>query len=211
MACAEIAEQRGAAFVPVQERIAIVQRPFVPARAARKDAPQIGVPGRVGRDRLRHVAFARPGFLGPAVAVEMRDDVEEFAAPDGIVHHMAVRPHPHRAVGDINVARHRVRRRHAAPADAAGEARYIGAEQTVAHHRMNAVGADHDVGLDLAAVGKARHGVLGAALDRHGAHPVRISVVLSAPARIASRSARCTARFGAPNFSLKSLRRVREM
>ena len=83
---------------------------------------------------------------------------------------MAVRPHPHRAVGDINVARHRVRRRHAAPADAAGEARHIGAEQTVAHHRVNAVGADHDVGLDLAAVGKARYGVLGAALDRHGAH-----------------------------------------
>ena len=141
------------------------------------------VPGRIGRHRLRYVAFARPGFLGPAVAVEMGDDVEEFAAPHRVMHDMAVRAHPHRAVDDINVARHRVGRRHAAPADAAGEARHVGAEQTVAHHRMDAVGADHDVGLDLAAVGKARHRVAGAALDRTVRRPERMSVDLSAPAQ----------------------------
>ena len=99
----------------------------------------------------------------------MRDDVEEFAAPHRVMHDVAVGAHPHRAVHYINVARHRVRRRHAAPADAAGKARHVGAEQAPSHNGVDAVGADHDVGLDLAAVGKARHGVAGAALDRDGA------------------------------------------
>ena len=75
-----------------------------------------------------------------------------------VVHDMAVRPHPHRAVRGVDVGRHRFDRRHAAPADAAGEARRIGAEQAFAHRRMNAVGADHDIGLDRAAVGKLRGG-----------------------------------------------------
>src|SRR6266545_7871083 len=48
--------------------------------------------------------------------------------------------------------------RHAAPADTAGESRRVRAEQALSHNRMNAVGADDDVGLDLAAVGKTRHG-----------------------------------------------------
>ena len=55
------------------------------------------------------------------VAVEMRDNVDEFAAPHGVVHDMAMRAHPHRAFRDGNVARHRGGRRHATPADAAGE------------------------------------------------------------------------------------------
>ena len=39
--------------------------PICTSACCTEDAPQIGVPGRIGRDRLRHVAFARPGFLGP--------------------------------------------------------------------------------------------------------------------------------------------------
>src|SRR5262249_61200659 len=52
--------------------------------------------------------------------------------------------------------RHRVSGREAAPENTAGEWRPGGAEQPLAHNRMNAVGADDDIGLDPAAVGKAR-------------------------------------------------------
>src|SRR5262245_1537076 len=87
----------------------------------------------------------------------MRDDVDEFAASYGIVYDMAMRAHPHRAFRDSHVARHRASRRHATPADTAGESRRVRAEQALSHNRMNAVGTDAYVGLDLVAVGKARH------------------------------------------------------
>jgi hypothetical protein len=70
---------------------------------------------------------------------------------------MAMRAHPHRAFRNGNVARHRASGRHTAPADTAGESRRVRAEQAPPHNRMNAVSADDDVGLDLAAIGKARH------------------------------------------------------
>ena len=68
-----------------------------------------------------------------------------------------MRAHPHRAFRNGNVARHLASGRYATPADTAGESRRVRAEQAPPHNRMNAVGTDDDVGLDLAAVGKARH------------------------------------------------------
>jgi hypothetical protein len=85
----------------------------------------------------------------------VRDDVDQLAAPDGIVHDMAMWPHPHRAFRDVDVLRHRVSCGHAAPADAAGETRRISAEQILAHDGMNAVRPDDHIGFDLAPVGKA--------------------------------------------------------
>src|SRR5262245_65071519 len=69
----------------------------------------------------------------------MRDDVDEFAAPYGVVHDMAMRAHPHRAFRNGNVARHRASGRHPAPADTAGESWCVRAEQALPHNRMNAV------------------------------------------------------------------------
>src|SRR5262245_29321293 len=115
------------------------------------------MPAIVSRRQLRHVAFPRPRLLSPRIAVEMRDDIDEFAASYGVVHDMAMRSHPHRAFPYGNVARHRASGRHPAPADTAGESRRVRAEQALPHKSMYAVGADADVGLDLAAVGKARH------------------------------------------------------
>src|SRR5215472_18387639 len=115
------------------------------------------MPAGVSRRQLRHVAFPRPRLLSPRIDVEMRDDVNEFAPSYGVVHDMAMRAYPHRAFRNCNVARHRASGRHAAPADTTGESRRVRAEQALSHNRMNAIGADDDVGLDLAAVGKARH------------------------------------------------------
>ena len=55
--------------------------------------------------------------------------------------------------------------RHAAPTDTTGESWRVRAEQGLPHNGMNAVGADNDVGLDLAAIGKARHPAATALLD----------------------------------------------
>src|SRR5215472_16378390 len=101
----------------------------------------------------------------------MRDDVDEFAAPYGVVHDMAMRAHPHRAFCNGNVARHRASGRHPAPADTAGESWRVRAEQALPHNRMNAVGADDDVDLDFAAVGKARHPAAIALFDGDAAGP----------------------------------------
>src|SRR5262245_31857579 len=76
----------------------------------------------------------------------MRDDVDEFAASYGIVHDMTMWAHPHRAFRDGHVAWQRASRRHATPADTAGEPRRVGAEQVLSDNRMNAIGADDDVG-----------------------------------------------------------------
>src|ERR1019366_2573230 len=53
---------------------------------------------------------------------------------------------------------------HAAVADLSGEPGIVGAEQRGAHPRMDAVGADDDVGLDLAAILKTGQRPL---IDRH--------------------------------------------
>src|SRR5215510_9714738 len=116
------------------------------------------MPAGVRRRQLRHVAFPRPRLLSPRIAVEMRDDVDEFTTSYGVMNDMTMRSHPHRALRNGNVARHRVGGRHAAPADTAGESRRIRAEQTLSHNRVNAVGADDDIGLDLAAVAQPRYG-----------------------------------------------------
>ena len=55
--------------------------------------------------------------------------------------------------------------RHTTPADTARELRRVRAEQALSHNRMNTVGADDDVGLNLAAVGQSRHSAAIASFD----------------------------------------------
>src|SRR5262245_56415049 len=127
------------------------------------------MPAGVSGRQLRLVAFPRPRLLCPRIAVEMRDDVDEFAASYGIVHDMTMWAHPHRAFRDGHIAWQRASRRHATPADTAGEPRRVGAEQVLSDNRMNAIGADDDVSLDLAAVGKAHHRATIACFNRDAA------------------------------------------
>src|SRR5262245_5015237 len=169
------------------------------------------MPPGVRRRQLRHVAFPRPRLLSPRIAVEMRDDVDEFATSYGVVHDMAMRAHPHRAFRNGNVARHRASGRHPAPADTAGESRRVRAEQALSHNRMNAIGADDDVGLDRAAVRKAHRPAVIALFDAMQRAPRRKSTVLNAPRNTSSKSARCTVRLGAPNCWRNAPRRMREM
>src|SRR6516165_6564978 len=95
----------------------------------------------------------------------MRDDVDKFTASYGVVHDMAMRAHPHRAFCDGDVARDCISRRHAAPADTPSKSWRVWAEQALSNNRMNAVGADDDVGLDLAALGKPHHSAAVTSFD----------------------------------------------
>src|SRR5262249_48053327 len=114
------------------------------------------MPAGVSRRQLGHVAFSRPRLLSPRIAVEMRNDIDEFATSYGVVNDMTMWSHPHRAFRNGNVARHRVSGRHAAPADTAGESRRVRAEQALSHNRMNAAGPADDSALDPAAAARAR-------------------------------------------------------
>src|ERR1700751_1959561 len=129
------------------------------------------MPAGVSRRQLRHVAFPSPRLLSPRIAVEMRHNVDEFAAAHRVVHDMPMRAHPHRAFRNGNVARQRASGRHAAPTDTTGESWRVRAEQGLPHNGMNAVDADNDVGLDLAAIGKARPPAAIALLNGDAAGP----------------------------------------
>src|SRR5204863_1933103 len=129
------------------------------------------MPPGVSRRQLRHVAFSRPRLLSPRIAVEMRHNVDEFAATYRVVHDVPVRTHPHRAFRNGNVARQRASGRHSAPTNTTGESWRVRTKQGLPHNRMNAVGTDNDVGLDLASVGKARYPASIALLDGDAAGP----------------------------------------
>ena len=103
----------------------------------------VGVPAAEVVGELVLGALRHPGFDLPVVALDEADEVHDLAAPHRIVQHMAVRPEP---VGALHLRemRRQLRHRHqAAPGDAAGELRLVGAEQAGAHLGMDAVGADH--------------------------------------------------------------------
>src|ERR1700730_14518073 len=123
------------------------------------------MPAGVSRRQFRQVAFPSPGLLSPRIAVEVRHNVDEFAAAYRVVHDMSMRAHPHRAFRNGNVARQRASGRHAAPTDTTCESWRVRAEQALPHNRMNAVGAYNDIGLNLAAISKTRHGAAIALLD----------------------------------------------
>src|SRR5580698_429651 len=99
----------------------------------------------------------------------MGDDIEQLAAAYRIVDDVTVRPEPHGAILRVDFSGHGFGRHHATPADTAGEMRRVGAEQRSAYHRMNAVGANYDVGFDRATIGEADNGRLFIAFDADAA------------------------------------------
>ncbi len=86
----------------------------------------------------------------------MGDEIDQLAVTaDRIMHDMPVRPPPGLHLLRKGGVGQRIAVDKAAPADAPGKARFGLSEHTVAHRRMNAVGADHDVRFDFPTVGKS--------------------------------------------------------
>ncbi len=115
----------------------------------------------------------------------MGDKIDELVAPDEVMHDVPVRAQIHRAIVGNEAARHDVAWHQPAPAHAAGEARRLRPEQACADGGTNAVGADDNIGLDHAAVGKMRPGggAAVAGLDRGAARAEMEDAVGELPAQ----------------------------
>jgi hypothetical protein len=114
------------------------------------------------------------------------------------VHEVAAGPDP-RLRADLEIeVRDALGRDQAAIGDAAGEARRLLAEQCGAHGRVDPVGADEDVGRDARAALEPGRDAIARVLEAD--QPVtEMNAVGGEPeAMIASKSARCTVRCGAP-------------
>src|SRR5438270_13843433 len=95
-----------------------------------------------------------PVFAAPFVVLGPADKIQQLAARHEVMHEMAARPDPGLAAElEIGEA---LDRDEPAIGDAAGEFRRLVAEQDRAHRRMNAVGADQNVGRDPGAVVEPR-------------------------------------------------------
>ena len=114
------------------------------------------------------VGLERPRLLGPDVGRAVRDPVHQLTRPHVVMHDAAARPHPVERVGWDESGRQTVGRGLAAPADHAREARLAGPQQAIAHHRVDAVGADDRVEFFFGSAGEAQRtgvGVDARALD----------------------------------------------
>src|SRR2546430_841083 len=75
-----VSEECRSSLAPAIERIAIMQRPFVVAFGRAQQSKQRRVPAREGLDHLGALALLRPRLVGPGIALDMRDEIDELAA-----------------------------------------------------------------------------------------------------------------------------------
>jgi hypothetical protein len=152
---AGVAEQHHPAAPPRRQRIALEDAPLVHLGRGRQHGAHVGMKVRKGRAQFSDVAFRRPRFLrDPIRPLGLAGDEIDLVAcrGDEIDHDMAVGAPPFGArQADID-AREARRRKGCAIGDAAGEMRAVGDADMLAHQRVHAIGTDHRVGDNLAAV-----------------------------------------------------------
>ena len=171
-----VAEHGDPTLRPLRDRVPVVERPLVPDVSRRKDPQQRLVPAAVALEHLLRSHSGDPGLVPVALVVVVADDVDQLVSPHGIKHDRAVRPQPLDVVVRRRFTGHGIDRDHAAVADLAGEARRIRAEQRRSHDRVDPVGADDHVGLDLAAVLESRDRDVAVRLDSDAARAERDDV-----------------------------------
>src|SRR5258707_11746307 len=109
------------------------------------------MPATVAGEQFVDAARHRPGFVDPFVGDVAGEDVVERAAADRIADHMAGRADPADifVAADPDLSRYAFDRHDTAPRHLLGEAHRLHAEQAFTHRRVDAVGADDHIGLDL--------------------------------------------------------------
>ena len=147
-----VADELDAAAAPVLRERPREQAPF---RALGDEAEQLLQP-RLGvgkaQPHLVGIAAGRPAFLDPFVGVFLGDDVHELLCrgcnrrEDG----SRARPIGYGPVGSSTSAGTSLPFEQRAPDHLAGIGRIVVAVERLADDRAHAVGADHDLGLDLA-------------------------------------------------------------
>ena len=101
----------------------------------------------------------------PVAALDHADEIEELAAPQGIVHDMSARPDPVRAGERHAVAAQALDGDDAAPGHAARELRPARTEHAGAHRRMHPVGSDQQAPAHAPAVLECKCDAAGVLLD----------------------------------------------
>src|SRR3989441_7292721 len=151
---AGVAKEGDAADGPAVERGAVEERPDEGLVHRPDDRAHLRMPPLEGGQRVGDLATVGPGFPGPGLALADRDEVDEPAARDEVVHEVPTWAHP--VVGqhfELEMAEP-IRGDEPAIGDAAGEARLLRPEELAAHRGMDAVGADEDAGRDRRAAGE---------------------------------------------------------
>jgi len=89
-----------------------------------------------------------PAFAGPVAALAHADEIEQRSGAQRIMHDVPAGADPVRADRPRDRGRHPLHGDDTAPGDDAAKLRLGGAEQRFPHHRVHAVGADHELRLD---------------------------------------------------------------
>ena len=149
---AGVAEQGDVADRPALQRLAIEQRPYE-TRIGRGDDPaNLWMPAVERDERALDRGAIGPVLAVPRVVLGPPDEIQQPAARDEVVHEVPAGADP-RLRADLEVEPgETLGRDQSAIRDTAGEARRFFAEQHGAHRRVDAVGADQDVGRDALAV-----------------------------------------------------------
>src|SRR4029078_3116452 len=109
------------------------------------------MPAAIAGEQFLDAARNRPGFVDPFVGDVTGEDVVKVAAADRIADHMTGWPDPADifVAADPDLSRYVFDRHDAAPCHLLGKAHQLHAEKAFAHRRVDAVGADDHIGLDL--------------------------------------------------------------
>ena len=118
------------------------------------------------RAHLVGIAAGRPAFLDPFIRVLLGDDIHEPLGADVIGEEMATRPDPLDMAGRReHLLRHVAAVEERAPYHLARIARIVVPIERLTDNRAHAVGADHDLGLDLGAIGESEHDTVASLLQ----------------------------------------------
>lgn len=147
-----IPKQRDPFLAPAIEWFTIIERPFVVTFAGFYQLTQGFVPTGIAFHQFLTAACVGLGFFGPAITIQMRHKIDQFAAAHRIVDDMPMRAPPRRHILRVVHICDGLDRDQPPPANAAGEIGLDGSEQAFADGRMDAVGADNNIRLYFGAV-----------------------------------------------------------
>src|SRR3974390_817849 len=143
-----VADQNYPALAPGWQGITLQDRPFVAVGAGIEHHPHLGMETGIGLSQLVHVALGRPRLPRHPVGWfrNAGDEVKLAAVPGRVIDHdVAIFAPPFGArAGDFS--RQEAGAENGTVGDAAAMYRLVGPDDDLAHHRVNAVGADHGIG-----------------------------------------------------------------
>src|SRR2546425_4342582 len=149
---AGVAEQGDVADRPALQRLAVEQRPYETRIGRGGDPANLWMPAVERDERALDRGAIGPVLAVPRVVLGPSDEIQQPAARDEVVHEVPAGADPRlRAELQVELGE-TLGRDQSAIRDAAGEARRFLAEQPGAPRRVDAVGADQDVGRDALAV-----------------------------------------------------------